>query len=132
MKLTRFENMWNGLGCNLKPFSQYLKTKNYYISALINTLQQLSEIPLDVGLGCNDGFRCLYLSTITNQNLIMHLCPHTKKYFMVFINNNWYNKLILHDETIIYINSVSLCVCDGGFGGWGKGEAGEAADYFFS
>jgi hypothetical protein len=34
---------------------------------------------------------------------------------------------------IIYINSVSLCVCDGGFGGcdggfggWGKGEAGEA------
>jgi hypothetical protein len=27
---------------------------------------------------------------------------------------------------IIYINLVSLCVCDGGFGGWGKGEAGEA------
>jgi hypothetical protein len=27
---------------------------------------------------------------------------------------------------IIYINSRSLCVCDGGFGGWGKGEAGEA------
>ncbi len=27
---------------------------------------------------------------------------------------------------IIYINSVNLCVCDGGFGGWGKGEAGEA------
>jgi hypothetical protein len=27
----------------------------------------------------------------------------------------------------LYINSVSLCVCDGGFGGWGKGEAGEAA-----
>ncbi len=24
------------------------------------------------------------------------------------------------------INSVSLYVCDGGFGGWGKGEAGEA------
>ncbi len=24
------------------------------------------------------------------------------------------------------INSVSLCVYDGGFGGWGKGEAGEA------
>jgi len=33
---------------------------------------------------------------------------------------------------IIYINSVSLCVCDGGFGGWGKGEAGEAASDFLS
>jgi len=55
MKLTRFENSWNGLGCNLKPFFQYLTTKNYYISALISTLQQLWEIPLDVGLGCNDG-----------------------------------------------------------------------------
>jgi len=26
----------------------------------------------------------------------------------------------------LYINSVSLYVCDGSFGGWGKGEAGEA------
>jgi len=26
----------------------------------------------------------------------------------------------------IYINSISLCVCDEGFGGWGKGEASEA------
>jgi len=26
----------------------------------------------------------------------------------------------------LYINSVSFCVCDKGFGGWGKGEAGEA------
>jgi hypothetical protein len=32
----------------------------------------------------------------------------------------------------IYINSVSLYVCDGGFGGWGKGEAGEATGNFFS
>jgi len=28
---------------------------------------------------------------------------------------------------IIYINSISLSICDGGFGGWGKGEAGEVA-----
>jgi hypothetical protein len=28
---------------------------------------------------------------------------------------------------LVYINLVSLCVCDEGFGGWGKGEAGEAA-----
>ncbi len=28
----------------------------------------------------------------------------------------------LHVDEIIYINSVSLCVCDGGFEGWGKGE----------
>jgi hypothetical protein len=34
-----------------------------------------------------------------------------------------WNKYIL---VIIYINSVSFCVCDGGFGGWGKGEVGEA------
>ncbi len=27
---------------------------------------------------------------------------------------------------IIYINSVSLCVYNEGFGGWGRGEAGEA------
>jgi len=26
---------------------------------------------------------------------------------------------------IIYINLLSLCVCDGGFEGWGKEEAGE-------
>jgi len=26
---------------------------------------------------------------------------------------------------LVYINSVSLCVCDEGFGGWGKGAAGE-------
>ncbi len=32
-------------------------------------------------------------------------------------------------EYIIYINSVSLCVCDGGFGGWGKGEVGEATGH---
>jgi hypothetical protein len=32
---------------------------------------------------------------------------------------------------IIYINSVSLCVYDEGFGGWGKGEAGEATSDFF-
>jgi hypothetical protein len=24
------------------------------------------------------------------------------------------------------MNSLRLSVCDGGFGGWGKGEAGEA------
>jgi hypothetical protein len=30
-------------------------------------------------------------------------------------------------QYIIYINSVSLCFCDGGFGGGRKGEAGEAA-----
>jgi hypothetical protein len=33
---------------------------------------------------------------------------------------------------IIYINSINVSVCDGGFGGWGKGEAGEAAGDFFS
>jgi hypothetical protein len=32
---------------------------------------------------------------------------------------------------VIYINLVSLCVCDGGFGGWEKGEAGEVAGDFF-
>ncbi len=32
---------------------------------------------------------------------------------------------------IIYINSVSPYVCDGGFGGWGKGEAGEVVGDFF-
>jgi hypothetical protein len=31
------------------------------------------------------------------------------------------------NESNILINSVSLYVCDGGFGGWVKGEAGEAA-----
>jgi hypothetical protein len=33
------------------------------------------------------------------------------------------------DDSIIYINLVSPCVCDGGFGGWGKGKAGEAAGH---
>jgi hypothetical protein len=28
---------------------------------------------------------------------------------------------------ILYMNSLRLSVCDGGFGGWGKGKAGEAA-----
>jgi hypothetical protein len=27
---------------------------------------------------------------------------------------------------ILYINSLCLSICDGGFGGWGKGEASEA------
>jgi hypothetical protein len=30
---------------------------------------------------------------------------------------------------IIYINSVNPYVCGGGFGGWGKGEASEAAGH---
>jgi hypothetical protein len=88
MKLTRFENNWNGLSCNLKPFFQYFKTKNYYIGALISTLQQLWEILLDVGLGCNDDFRCLYLTTITNQNLIMH-------YVLTPRNISWFSQTII-------------------------------------
>ncbi len=31
-----------------------------------------------------------------------------------------------------HIYKFSKSVCDGGFGGWGKGEAGEAAGDFFS
>jgi hypothetical protein len=31
------------------------------------------------------------------------------------------------DFHILYINSLRPFVCDGGFGGWGKGEANEAA-----
>jgi len=42
--------------------------------------------------------------------------------------------VVVYETTsqIIYINSISLCVCDGGFGGWGKGEACEVAGDFFS
>ncbi len=64
-------------------------------------------------------------------------------YFSIFINNIIFNKSnsgvclcgqCLEDSfshcpflvELVYINSVSLCVCDGGFEGWGKGEAGEA------
>jgi len=39
------------------------------------------------------------------------------------MNNNEHPKTYNH----IYINSLRLSVCDGGFEGWGKGEAGEAA-----
>jgi hypothetical protein len=43
-----------------------------------------------------------------------------------------FHTITFHEPTkqgplIIYINLVSLCVCDGGFGGWRKGEASEAA-----
>jgi len=35
-------------------------------------------------------------------------------------------KLEISYNRILYINSLRLSVCDGGFEGWGKGEAGEA------
>ncbi len=41
------------------------------------------------------------------------------------------NKQKVETQISQKINPISLCVCDGGFGGWGKGEAGEAAGDFF-
>jgi hypothetical protein len=50
------------------------------------------------------------------------------------LESRWISKFSKSDYRgrIIYINSVSFSVCDGGFGGWGKGEAGEATGDFFS
>jgi hypothetical protein len=46
--------------------------------------------------------------------------------------NDGFVLILINNYKIIYINSVSLSVCDEGFGGWGKGEAGEVAGNFFS
>jgi hypothetical protein len=42
------------------------------------------------------------------------------------ILGTWWELIVHYPYHIIYINLVSFCFCDGGFGGWGKGEAGEA------
>jgi len=57
----------------------------------------------------------------SGQNFLMHLeSPlHYKEHGAEIIIN--YNKgMRIMCQNHIYINSVSLSVCDGGFGGWGR------------
>ncbi len=41
--------------------------------------------------------------------------------------HGWPWSLFFSSTIILYINSLRPSVCDGRFGGWGKGQGGEAA-----
>jgi hypothetical protein len=46
----------------LNQHLKYFKIETFYNHGLISTLEQLWEIIIAIGLGCNNDFKCFYLT----------------------------------------------------------------------
>jgi hypothetical protein len=73
-----------------------------------------------------DVFKKMFPYIHVGNTLLFDDTPYKNMFNHLYSATFWNILMAMVGMTIIYINSVSLCVCDGGFGGWGKGEAGEA------